>query len=560
MLMMEENINAAELIFSKWDAEKNASAKIKLLFSDDREEAHQFLRAVTELQNAMVFFVNDELGGASVSRSHPLVRAQNLMQTAMRRLEREFYKILSANHDQLYPESITTISSVSSISTVSEGGDDPNEEIRAAGEFISEMERASALAVADLRAIAGAMISAGYGKECVKIYKILRKSIVDEGLYRLGFEKLTVNQVQKLDRETLDLKIRTWISAAKVAVKTLFAGERVLCDQVFGGSESISESCFADVARDAAVQFLGFAELVAKSKRSPDKLFRILDLYSTISELWPDLESIFSFGSTSAVPSQAQASLQKLRQAARSTVADFEAGIRKDASKSPPPPAGIHPLTRYATNYISSLTDHEATIGEIFADEPLPGKSPSPATTPPIKWLLLRLLLVLLSKLDSKAGMYRDEAISYLFLANNMWFIVRKAKEGKLGLLLGEEWEALHIEQARQYARDYEKLAWRKPAEAMTNTSAATAPETMLAFTATFEETLRTQREYEIEDESFRQEVKAAIAGMLLPGYRVLYRHCSETLSDSGASVIKFAPDDLISRLSDLFEVVNRSG
>lgn len=514
--MMEENINAAELIFSKWDAEKNAYAKIKLLY--DREEAEQFLRAVAELQNAMVFFVDNELGGASVSRSHALVRAQNLMQTAMRRLEREFYQILSANHDQMYPESVTTISSVSTISTVIEDGDDPDEEIRAAGEFISEMESSSALAVADLRAIAGAMISAGYGKECVKIYKILRKSIVDEGLYRLGFEKLTVKQVQKLSRETLDLRIRTWISAANVAVKTLFAGERILCDQVFGGSESISESCFADIARDAAVQLLGFAELVAKSKRSPDKLFKILDLYSMISELWPDIESIFSFDSTSAVRYQAQASLQKLREAARSTLADFEAVIQKDASKSPPPRAGIHPLTRYAMNYISSLTDHEATIDEIFADSPIPVKSPSPATTPSINWLLLRLLLVLLSKLDSKAGMYRDEAISYLFLANNMWFIVSKAKEGKLGLLLGEEWEALHIEQARQYATNYEKLAWHKPADATTKTSAATAPEKMRAFTAAFEETLRSQREFEIEDESFKQEVKDDIAGMMLPG------------------------------------------
>nr|DAD43207.1 TPA_asm: hypothetical protein HUJ06_001437 [Nelumbo nucifera] len=35
--------------------------------------------------------------------------------------------------------------------------------------------------MSDLKSIANCMISSGYGKECVKIYKIIRKSIVDEG-------------------------------------------------------------------------------------------------------------------------------------------------------------------------------------------------------------------------------------------------------------------------------------------------------------------------------------------------------------------------------------------
>ncbi|KAJ0979420.1 hypothetical protein J5N97_014894 [Dioscorea zingiberensis] len=562
--MMEENIKFAEVIVSKWDAETNPYAKINLLFGEDRDEARQFLRAVAELQNAMLFFVNDELGGSSVSRSHALVRAQKLMQTAMRRLEWEFYQILSANRDQLDPESISTQTSLSSISLASEGGDDPDEEIRAAGEFISEVERASVLVMADLRAIAGAMISAGYAKECVKIYKVHRKSIVDEGLYRLGFEKLNINQVQKLDWEVLDLKIRAWISAAKVAVTTLFSGERIVCDHVFSGSESIRESCFTDVVRDAAVQFLAFAESVAKSKRSPDKLFRILDMYNVISDLRPDIESIFSFESTSVVRLQAQASLQKLREAARSTLTDFEMTIQKDASKSPPPRAGIHPLTRYATIYISSLADHEATIAEIFADWPIQAQLPSQSTAFPtsslsdegipstITWLLARLLLLLLCKLDSTAEMYRDGAISYFFLANNLWFIVRKAKEGKVGHLLGKEWEARHSALARQYARNYERMAWGKTAMAATTENTAAA-ESMKAFNTAFEEAMRSQRGYEIEDEMFKEEVKATIAGMILPGYRVLHKWCRETLPDSGASVIRFAPDDVISQLSDLF-------
>ncbi|KAK9134761.1 hypothetical protein Syun_014091 [Stephania yunnanensis] len=45
--------------------------------------------------------------------------------------------------------------------------------------------------------IAECMISLGYNKECVKIYKIITKSIIDEGLYRLGIERLSSHQIQK---------------------------------------------------------------------------------------------------------------------------------------------------------------------------------------------------------------------------------------------------------------------------------------------------------------------------------------------------------------------------
>ncbi|MQL73350.1 hypothetical protein Taro_005691, partial [Colocasia esculenta] len=38
-----------------------------------------------------------------------------------------------------------------------------------------------------------------------------------------------------------------------------------------------------------------FLELVVlKKKRSPERVFQILDMYGTIAELWPEIESVFS--------------------------------------------------------------------------------------------------------------------------------------------------------------------------------------------------------------------------------------------------------------------------
>ncbi|KAH7667748.1 Exocyst complex component Exo70 protein [Dioscorea alata] len=574
--VMEENINAAEPIVLKWDDNTSPYAKITWLFSDDRAEAHQLLRAVAELQAAMLFFVSNEYGGASVSRSHSLARAQTLMQTAMRRLEREFYQILSANRDRLDPESISTHSSNSSVSVTSDGGDDADEEIRAAGDFINEVENTSALAMTDLRDISDAMISAGYGKECVQIYRVIRKSIVDEGLYRLGFENHAPNQIQKLEWEALDLKIRSWNSAAKVAVKTLFSGERILCDHVFGGSAPIRESCFADVAKDAAVQFLGFAESVTRTKRSPEKLFRMLELYDTISDLSSDIATIFSFESTAAVRSQAITSLQKLSETTRSTLNDFEASIQKDASKIPPPGAGIHPLSSYATIYITSLADYEAPLAEILEEGPIQtqtlafytdGAVSSPSTAyfssdegirSTMAARLARLLLVLICKLDSKAGLYKEGSMTYLFLANNLWFISRKVKESKLAFILGEEWVARQAATARQHAGNYQRAAWgRATAVAAAAEGVAgegEAWEKVRAFNVAFEEAMRSQGECVIADAELREEVRASIAGSIVPGYRILYDKCCEA-REPAMSVARYSsPDDVRIRVSGLFE------
>ncbi|XP_008789001.1 exocyst complex component EXO70H1-like [Phoenix dactylifera] len=578
--MMEDKVTAVEAIITKWDPNASSFAKITSLFYQDRAEAHRFLLAVSDLQRAMLDFASDK--GNLVSGSDALVRAQTLMQAAMRRLEKEFDQILSANRDRLDPESVSARSSRSSVSDAEDDvGGSSEDDIRAAGESIGEVERAAAIAMADLHAIAETMMSAGYGKECFRIYKILRKSIIDECLYRLGFEKLSPSQIQKMDWESLDSKIRTWLAASRVAVKTLFSGERILLDHVFAGSDSIREACFADIARDAAVQFLSFPELVAKSKRSPEKMFRILDLHDAIAELWPEIEPVFSFESTAAVPTQALNSLVKLADAARATIADFEVAMQKDTSKSPIPGGGIHPLTRYSMNFVALLADYDAALADIFADSTLhmpsslpdfffdtsqasapPSPAPSSAASTsnyeenpgsPVAVRLARLILVLLCKLDDKAGLYREVSLSYLFLANNLQYIVNKIRGSRLSHLLGEEWATRHAAKARQYASNFERLGWSKVAAAIPagEVGPAEMRERMRAFNAGLEKACRNQAEWVVADAGMREVVRAVVRGMIVPAYRGFYVKCRAELGDS--AVVKFSPEDVGSRLSELF-------
>ncbi|RRT33596.1 hypothetical protein B296_00052714 [Ensete ventricosum] len=581
---LEEMVARAEAVVVKWDPESSAYAKITSLFYEDRSEARRFLAEVSELQRAMLVFV----AAAEPARlSHPcLVRAQTLMQAAMRRLEKEFFQVLAANRDLLDPESVSVRSSISEEPDYDPWENSPEEEALAAGKSIGEVERAAGVVMADLRAIADTMVFAGYGKECFRTYKALRKSIVDEGLYRLGFERLPPAQVQKLDWPVLELKVRSWLGASRIAVRTLFHGERVLLDHIFAGSDIVREVVFADMAGDAALQFLGFPGLVAKSKRSPEKLFRLLDLYDAVTELRPEIEQIFSFDSTAAVRAQALASLSKLAEAARATLADFESAIMKESSRSPVPGGRVHPMTRYAMNYISLLADYQSALVEIFADFPIhtltpippfffdtsqtpaeqqlavSGPSSSPLTTSSssegsrrsaiaarFAWLILSLLC----KLDGKAAACRDVGLSYLFLANNLQYIVNKARSCRLQELLGEEWAARQAAKARQHAAEYERAAWGRVAATIPtgDVSSGEARGRMRAFSAALEEACAAQAGWVVAEAAMREEVKATVRGMILPAYRGFYTRWEAAPED--ASAVLLSPDDVGNRLEGLF-------
>ncbi|WOL07736.1 hypothetical protein Cni_G16483 [Canna indica] len=158
----------------------------------------------------------------------------------------------------------------------------------------------------DVCAITETLIIVGYGNECIGVYKILCKLI--KGLYRLGFVRLTSSQ----------------------------------------------EVVIANIVENVVVQLLSFSELV-KSKRSTEKMLWILDLYNIISELLPEIDALFSFGSTAAVQEHAIASTSKLTEASHTMFINFEVVVEKEHSKSMPLDAVIQAPTRHAIDYIAKI-------------------------------------------------------------------------------------------------------------------------------------------------------------------------------------------------------------
>lgn len=76
-------------------------------------------------------------------------------------------------------------------------------------------------------------------------------------------------------------------------VKLLFAGEKKICEQILDGIDSLRDQCFAEVTANSVAVLLSFGEAIAKSKRSPEKLFVLLDMYEIMRELQSEVLLIF---------------------------------------------------------------------------------------------------------------------------------------------------------------------------------------------------------------------------------------------------------------------------
>lgn len=588
--MMEENVDFAEEVIRKWDLNATDStslyySNIPLLFSEDnRSEAQQFIKSVSYLQTAMHFFLKKD------PTSPILIRAQNLMQIAMKRLETEFYSMLKMNKSILLPESVSVRSSNSIASTFSdfeneetseEDDDDENEsEIQdpvRSFKFNVFPSPETETVMRDLRVIANCMINSGYGKECIFIYKIIRKSIIDETLYYLGVEEFSSLQLQKMDWDMIEVKIKKWLAAVKTALKTLFHGERILCDHVFSASENFRESCFADISRDSALTLLSFPENLARCKKilSPEKMFRFLDMYEAVSELWIEIETIFSSDSLAGVRSQAVTTVLKLGEAVRTMLSQFESAIEKESSKKVVPGGGVHPLTRYVMNYLIFLADYSGALADITADWPMAVQTPLPESyfwsptsndgvydhspAPAISVRLAWIILVLLCKLDGKAGFYREHvALSYLFLANNLNYVVSKVKSSNLVLLMGSDWVSKHESKVQQYTAKYERMGWADaltslPDDPTAGISLTAVKDSFRKFNSGFEEAYRIQSSWVIPDPKMRDQIKVSLSRKIVSAYRVFYENHRNTREVGDMSIVRFAPDDLDNYLSDLF-------
>ncbi|XP_023763682.1 exocyst complex component EXO70H1 [Lactuca sativa] len=560
--IMEENIKNAEAIIQKWDINGDSYTRFISIFQDNTREATVFINCVTGLHRAMHFLVLND------PRSEMLAVAQRLMQIAMKRLEKEFHLILSDNREYLEPRSVSSWPSRLSWSST-ESEDERKLQIIS----VSDAEPLSMIAISILRLIADTMISCGYGKECIESYKIIRKSAMDEALFHLGIQPYSSSHIKKMvDAPHFEYHVKSWLNAVPIAMKTLFHREKFLCDYVFTSFVEIRDSCFENSTK-GALNLFTFPELIAtRCKRlKSETIFVMMELYNSISNLWPEIESLFSYESVSSVKMQALSSLSKLGNSIRTVLRELESSIHNNSSKLTVSGGGIHPLNDSVMTYFSSLAEYGSALSDVIVDD-LPFKEQSPflesymeclntdeVSPPAVSVKLAWIILVLLCKLDGKAKFHNYVALSYLFLVNNLHFIIEKVRETNLKSILGEEWIMKHEKKLKQYVSSYESMSWNKVISCLPGNSVVCPEKVKDCFRrlySTFEEVYGKQTTWIVVDEKMRDKMKVSIANRLVPAYEEFYGKHLITLSEDERCkkmLTSLSPENMANCLSVLF-------
>uniref|UniRef100_J3MXT9 Exocyst subunit Exo70 family protein n=1 Tax=Oryza brachyantha TaxID=4533 RepID=J3MXT9_ORYBR len=438
------------------------------------------------------------------------------------------------------------------------------------------------------------MAAAGYGREGPA-----PKPAVDSALRRLGVEKLSIGDVQRLEWEVLEAKIRRWIRAARAAVRGVLASERRLCFLIFhdlplssstnttAAAGSSHDAPFAEAVKGAALQLFGFAEAISIGRRSPEKLFKIIDLHDAIADLLPDVSDIFAASKAGeSIYVQAAEIRSRLADAVRGILSEFENAVLRDPSKTPVPGGTIHPLTRYVMNYSSLISDYKTTLSELIVSRPSACSRIAPEgneTAPsfpdldladpdsqlPLAAHLIWIIVVLEHNLESKASLYKDAALSHLFIMNNVHYIAHKVKDSpELRGLIGDEYLKQLTGKFRLAATRYQRTAWLKILNCLrdeglhvsggfsSGVSKSALRERFKAFNAAFEEAHRVQSAWYVPDTQLREELRISIAEKLLPAYRSFlgrFRHHIEN-GRHPELYIKYSVEDLETSVTDFFE------
>ncbi|XP_071930175.1 exocyst complex component EXO70A1-like isoform X1 [Coffea arabica] len=620
---IDRTLKAAEVILSQFDLTRQAEGKI---LKGPHEDLETYLVAIEQLRENIRFFSSNK---SFKSSDGVLNHANGLLNKAISKLEEEFKQLLSSYSKPVEPDRL--FEGLPSSMRPSSGS--PGEQPDANGKNPSpngqhhEHHHANAenavytpptlvppRVLPLLHDLALQMVQAGHQQQLLKIYshsgvirglgcmpcinkfpKIMRdemisdqvslwlfcfpflhvrdtrSSVLEESLRKLGVEKLSKEDVQKMQWEVLEAKIGNWIHFMRIAVKLLFAGERKVCDQIFEGFESLKDQCFAEVTAGSVAVLLSFGDAIAKSKRSPEKLFVLLDMYEIMRELHSEIETLFRGKACNDIRESALGLTKRLAQTAQETFSDFEEAVEKDATKTAVADGTVHPLTSYVINYVKFLFDYQSTLKQLFQEFENGDGSDSQLAA-----VTMHIMQALQTNLDGKSKQYKDPALSNLFLMNNIHYMVRSVRRSEAKDLLGDDWVQRHRRIVQQHANQYKRIAWAKILQCLSiqgltssggsgvsadggnssGASRAMVKDRLKTFNIQFEELHQRQSQWTVPDTELRDSLKLAVAEVLLPAYRSFLKRFGPLVENgkNPQKYIRYTPEDLDHMLNEFFE------
>nr|VDD19190.1 unnamed protein product [Brassica oleracea] len=516
---------------------KHDSGEPKTTWYQDPEEVSSLLDAVDRVSNLMKLLLNTK---SCLDHHEPLINhAGSIQQRAMAFLEDEFRVLLEES--VIKEAAVVTDDNISQRKSSADQQDHHNDAVVSQdqdqmvvpehGDQEIEYPGYSEEMVTLLKNIAEKMKGGGYVWECREVYLVSRKNILMSTLRQdCEFEKVSIDEVLKMSWGALEREIPIWNKTFKNCSSLFFPGELKLAEKIFPGDEG---NLFCIVAHGLAIQFLGFYEAVAMTKRSTEKLFKILDIYEMLRDSFPAMEKLFPEELCGELRNEVTSSRSRLGETAINIFLDLENSIKTDSSKTPVPGGAVHPLTRYTMNYLKYSCEYKDTLEQVFKShstmEREEEEEKKKEENSPFANQLMRIMDFLDGNMEAKSKLYKDIPLSCIFMMNNGRYIVQKIKgSAEIHQVMGDTWCRRRSSELRNYHKSYQRETWGKLLgflghEGLMHNGKIVKPnlkERFKSFNATFDEIHKTQTTWVVNDEQLQSELRVSITAVMIPAYR----------------------------------------
>ncbi|KAL3630849.1 hypothetical protein CASFOL_023833 [Castilleja foliolosa] len=527
------------------------------------EDSFSFLQAVnrvSSLSKALARFSSVYKYACSINH------IESVLQRAMSYLEEEFKSLLED-----YKIHDSSNSSKTKHSDPSNANEEPTRDPNSEPTPMDENDNI----LSDMIRLSKVMIAGGYEIECCHVYFVARRNALDESLHKVGFEKHSIDDVHKMSWEVLEREIESWTRIFKQFTTAHFIDERKLSDTVFSDHPKISENLFGTLSHGVVIQLLNFAQAVVLTKRAAEKLFKFIDVYEVVRDV-TTIEDMFPEEMAARIKNEASMIRCRLGEAMILIFAELEHSIKADSVKSQVPGGAVHPLTKYTMNYLEYACEYKNTLEQVFKEHQKIERADSSTGSEyqhnessskqlsPFTAQITKVLDLLDSNIEGKAKLYKDPALSSIFMMNNGRYMLKKIKGNELNGLIGDTWYRKKSSDIRQYHKGYQRETWGKllhclHPEGLTVNGKVMKPalkERFKSFNAMFDEIHKTQSNWVVGDEQLQSELRVSISNMVIPAYRSFLGRYSQTFTPGRQTekYVKFQGEDIETYIDELFD------
>jgi len=357
---------------------------------------------------------------------------------------------------------------------------------------------------------------------------------------------------ERLPRREVGRRVRAWAQALGTMERVFRLRHRELTVK--------QVEALGELAAASAGAMLRLARAVAALESSPSKLLAALDVYVPVSEAFPVLGRMFSWGPSHPVSAAAEGALAALVDAARSCGRDLRAFVRSHYPWRMPQGGEVHPCVGFWMGYFRCLLRNRISLCFILGGDG-DGEDAPPPLAPGSEGgcgLLTELISCLEAVLEEKSAALAFPGLRQVFMLNNTFAIVRRAVRSDLKLFLPPGWVRAREERMEGYIKGYMDASWAPVVARLNDASGGPKLPAVLrrrttnrlsAFYSALENACSAQRCWKVPNPVLRGILRKTVSANVVPAYRRYQEDHPEVDVAIGRSA-----EELEQRLSDLFE------